>query len=220
MSDEKAENVFDVALYKGNPPQSLGFNFKKPFEGASTKGFLVVAVIPGGVLGRYNAEQAVAGRWDRIVLPGMRVRGVNGVENNFGGMLQQLKDKEAITLTVESNRKMPRAQPSVLPIDSQRRLQERVTALLGQNRENLRIAAASNEQWKATSEAFSNDLVREVCSLLPSTQQLRPNEQPQLPEFTRPSTSPSPTRIQSSNYSMAMEPEANSDDEVMSEESV
>lgn len=189
--DLKAKDLFfDVPLSKGSPPQSLGFNFKKPQEDSRAKGFLIVAVIPGGVLGQYNAAQAAGGAWDRVVLPGMRIRAVNGIENNCAAMLQELKDKEAVTLRVQSNRKIARGQTPSLGPDIQDMLRERVAGLIIQNRDRIRQAMASDEDFKVVAAMLGDEVVGEVCDLVTVQQpqakkdasgQLRPGSSPTSP---------------------------------------
>lgn len=209
----QAEPVFDVQLRKG---ENWGFNFKKPQDNANARGFLLVAVIPGGSLGQYNAMQAVEGRWDRIVLPGMRIRAINGIENPVGAMLQELKEKEEVTLRVESNKKLTRSSPSqALSVEHEDMLRDRVDKLLGHHREIIKQAATSDEEWKAMSSKLSEGLVKELSDIAVLRQG---NQQGNHMEGSeRPSSMPALTY---SAGELGPTYPGDMDDEVLSEESV
>lgn len=219
-SYSKADALFDVHLIK--PGTSLGFNFKKPEENSPARGFLLVTVLPGGVLGQYNAAQAVAGRWDRVVLPGMRICAVNGIESPVGAMLQELKDKQSITLRVETNRRMSPSQPGAFTTEHRETLRARVAKLLDRQRDRLKQATASDEEWTKVSSSLCRDVVREVGDVW--TQQLNSEgqgqAQVQLAQCNDIRPASAAARAYDGSHLNLSTSDAEVDDEVMSEESV
>jgi len=216
--------LFEVSLDKGSPPRSLGFNFKKPSEVSRAKGFLIVAIIPGGVLGQYNAAQASAGAWDKVVLPGMRIRAVNGIENSFTEMLKELKDRQAVVLRIQSTKKTARVQMPAVTSDYQNLLRDRMAGLLIQNKERLRQAMASDSEYQAVSVSMGSDIVREVLEFMAIQQSGRNPAQSirNQSDHMRPASVPSGPRYSNNNRvpTAPMDLGLPSDDDALSEESV
>mmetsp|Transcript_62316 Transcript_62316/g.118229 ORF Transcript_62316/g.118229 Transcript_62316/m.118229 type:complete len:233 (+) Transcript_62316:70-768(+) len=227
------EKFFEVTLQKGG--RALGFNFKKPKEEADVNELLVVAVLPGGVLGHHNATQAASGQWDYVVLPGMRINAVNGYEGDPTKMRECLRDCDKVTLRCRRSRAVPQS----LSANSQRMLCDRVAQILKDNKERFRDAfspAATADSWENTVSTVAPEVIREVSTLMQFTEARNNPRTPMKPgSRARPRTSPGPTKPsgtvavgeESSFADHGFEPspqlypyDEESEDDAMSEESV
>jgi len=82
---------FQVQLEKRSEGQPLGLGFKKASPGEMVAELLLVSVQAGSALADRNAAEVAAGRWDRVVLPGMRISAVDGVEGDLRTMVEVLR---------------------------------------------------------------------------------------------------------------------------------
>lgn len=213
------KDFFEVALDRGDAKQSLGFNFKKPQKqlnnDGSPLGFLIVSVIQGGILGQHNAKQASKDNWGAVVLPGMRIVAVNGLENNYTGMLKEIKDSRLLTLRIDGKRMGNKSGQT--PVLDTAMLQDRVTGLIIKSRDRLRNAA-TDEEYRNVASSIGDEVVSQVSSLM----QFQPSSPKGLPP-PLPTQSKSAPVVGASNSYSTRPPfgaPAQQDDEVMSEESV
>jgi hypothetical protein len=86
---------FNARLHKTGP--SLGLGFRNP-RGAR---LLISDVLAEGAVAEYNAAENNAGRWDRLILPGMVVRAVNGIDGDFDRIREELASCQVVELQVQ-----------------------------------------------------------------------------------------------------------------------
>ncbi|CAE8600116.1 unnamed protein product, partial [Polarella glacialis] len=82
---------------KGCFANSLGLSLKQSREG-SRQGLSVVEVLDGGAIAFHNSKQLALGQVEKLVLPGMRVEGVNGFEGEMALLLKVLSEGEVSEL--------------------------------------------------------------------------------------------------------------------------
>jgi hypothetical protein len=76
-----------VHLQKSGRP--FGFVLKKP-RTAPHQHLLIAEVVRGGAAADHNVAQAATGNWDAVVLPGMTVEMVNGINGNADTMVEEI----------------------------------------------------------------------------------------------------------------------------------
>jgi len=89
--------MFNVKLEKRG--RNLGFTYKRPADGTFHE-MLITSVLPGGVLAAHNALHAVGNRWDLVVLPVMRIMGVNGSAGCLTMMERELREEDLVELLI------------------------------------------------------------------------------------------------------------------------
>jgi len=88
---------FKITL--GRNGHSLGFRYKK--RRGKMANLLITEVLTEGALPRHNAEQLRAGRWEFVVLPGMRIWKVNDAAGDQAGMVEAIGKFETIELNID-----------------------------------------------------------------------------------------------------------------------
>jgi len=95
-----------VQIVKGS--SSLGLSFRQRADNRNQE-LEVVEVLSGHAVDAHNSEQLNTGQHDRLVKPGMRLAGVNGVQRDMSAMLKALSVGEVADLSFMPAKQSPAA---------------------------------------------------------------------------------------------------------------
>jgi len=125
---------------------------------------LVVDVIAGGCVDKYNRAQASEGNWDRVVVPGMQITSVNGISQDPVEMGTALCNSQISTvrflhlLSVSEDQTSERMSDRIAE-NMQLLLQERASKLISME---LVDATRTPDDWEAMTTKLAKSLVIEV----------------------------------------------------------
>merc|ERR1719162_1771567 len=85
-------------MHRGGGPLGLGF---KKLKGTATQQLLITELLSEGTVVEYNFAQVAAGLWDRLILPGMIIKEVNGHEGNWDLMLKALSTPGVVDVQLQ-----------------------------------------------------------------------------------------------------------------------
>jgi len=118
-----------------------------------------------GAVNDYNREQAAAGTWDRVVLPGMHIASVNGIRGEPLAMANSLCRCEVATvrfLYLRSVDALEKHEVAELNDKNQHLLEERISKLVRMEGDDIVNSMRSQAEWEAMASNLASALVREV----------------------------------------------------------
>eukprot|EP00927_Polykrikos_kofoidii_P076323 TRINITY_DN7323_c0_g3_i1.p1 TRINITY_DN7323_c0_g3~~TRINITY_DN7323_c0_g3_i1.p1 ORF type:complete len:362 (+),score=89.00 TRINITY_DN7323_c0_g3_i1:25-1086(+) len=80
--------------------RSLGLKFRKTI-GSQDSVLTILDMLQDGAIGQHNQVHAAANQWDRLVIPGMLIVGVNAVDDDAREMTRLLRESEVVTLQLK-----------------------------------------------------------------------------------------------------------------------